>query len=59
MEAEKYTEVEGILDSGVHYNNLQYLVKWLRFLVTDNKWLKDGELGKAEEYVANFYEKYL
>lgn len=58
MEGEEHAEVEEILDSRVHYGNLQYLVKWLGFPVTDNDWLKAEELGTAEEYVTDFHEKY-
>lgn len=58
VEGEEHAEVEEILDSRVHYGNLQYLVKWLGFPVTDNEWLKAEELGTAEEYVTDFHEKY-
>lgn len=58
MESEKHAEIEEILDSKVHYSNLQYLVKWLRFPVIDNKWLKTEELGIAEKYITDFYKKY-
>lgn len=37
LEDEEHVEIEEILDSRVYYSNLQYLVKWLGFLVTDNK----------------------
>ncbi len=58
VEGEEHAEVEEILDSRVHYGNLQYLVKWLGFPVTDNEWLIAEELGTVEEYVTDFHEKY-
>ena len=36
MGEEKEYEVKEILDSCIHYGKLQYLVKWLRYLHTDN-----------------------
>lgn len=58
VEGEKHAEVEEILDSKMHYGTLQYLVKWLGFPVTGNKWLKAEDLGTAEEYVTDFHKKY-
>lgn len=58
IERIKYTEVEKTINSRNHYNILQYSIKWLQFLITNNNWLKDEELDKAEEYVINFYRKY-
>ncbi len=58
VEGEEHCEVEEILDSRMHYGTLQYLVKWLRFPVTDNEWLKAEELGTTKEYVIDFHEKY-
>lgn len=42
----------------MHYSILQYLVKWLGFLVIDNKWLKAEDLSIAEEYITDFHKKY-
>ncbi len=58
VEDEEYTEVEDILDNKIHYGILQYLVKCLRFPVTDNKWLKSECQGTTEEYFTDYPEKY-
>ncbi len=58
MEGEDHAEVEEILDNRIHYSTLQYLVKWLGFPVSDNKWLKAEDLSTLDEYVTDFYEKY-
>lgn len=42
----------------MYYEKLQYLVKWLQFLVINNEWLKAEELDIAEEYVTKFHNKY-
>lgn len=58
LEDEEHVEVKEIFDSRVYYSKLQYLVKWLGFLVTDNKWLKAEKLSIVKEYVTNFHKKY-
>ena len=58
VHGEDQAEIEGILDSGVHYGKLQYLVKWLGYAVTDNEWVLTDDLGSAEEYMGDFHLKY-
>ncbi len=58
VDGEEQAEIEEILDSRMHYGKLQYLVKWLGYSVSDNEWIWAGNLGAAEEYVAEFHQKY-
>ncbi len=37
VDAEDQAKIEEVLDSRMHYGKLQYLVKWLGYLVLDNK----------------------
>ncbi len=58
VKGKEHAEVVEILDSRMHYGTLQYLVKWLRFPVTEKESMKAEDLGKAVEYVTDFHEKY-
>ena len=51
-------EIQDVLDSRIHYGKLQYLVKWLRYSVSDNEWILAGNLSVAEEYVTEFHQDY-
>ena len=42
LDGEEEYEVEKVLDSQIHYGNLQYLVKWKDFTDDHNKWLDVG-----------------
>ena len=59
VDSEEQAEIEEILDSYMHYKKLQYLVKWLRYSVSDNEWILASNLGTAKEYMMEFYQKYL
>ncbi len=59
VDGEDWTEIEEILDSRMHYGKLQYLGKWLGYVVTDNEWVSADDLGSAGEYVGDFHSKYL
>ena len=55
---EKY-KMEEILNSRHHYNKLQYLVKWLGYLMSDNQWVFAGNIGQSQEFVDFFHKIYL
>ncbi len=47
-----------IADCTPYYRKLQYLVKWLGYPVTDNKWLSAQDMSDAREYIIEFHERY-
>ena len=54
---EKY-EVEEILDSRIHYNKLQYLVKWMGYPHSDNQWLPKDDVTRSQDLVSLFHKIY-
>ncbi len=58
VDGKDQADIEELLDSHMHYGKLQYLVKWLRYSVSDNKWILDGNSGVCEEYVTEFHQNY-
>ena len=53
-EKEEY-EVEKILDSWLHYDKLQYLVKWLDYPQSENKWLETDDITGSTELIDLFH----
>jgi len=51
-------EVEEILDSRLHYGQLQYLVSWKGYGPTDNKWEPAANLSHAPALVKAFHRRY-
>ncbi len=51
VDGENQGEIEEVLDSWMHYEKLQYLVKWLKYSVSDSEWILACNLGAAEEFV--------
>ena len=58
VEEEKKYEIEEILDSRIHYGKLQYLVKWLGYLHTDNQWVAFKDVFRALELVSIYHRLY-
>lgn len=58
VDKEDQAAIKEVLDSCVYYSKLQYLVKWLGYAGTDNKWVTTNNLGFAKEYVGKFDYKY-
>ncbi|EDN06137.1 conserved hypothetical protein [Histoplasma mississippiense (nom. inval.)] len=56
LEIEGNTEylVEGILDKRMHYNKVQYLVKWEGYPSSENSWEPLEHLENAEEEIAKY-----
>jgi hypothetical protein len=54
VDGEEEWEVERILDSRLHYNRLQYLVKWIGFEAPT--WQTPGDLEHAPEMVREFHQ---
>ncbi|EDN08461.1 hypothetical protein HCAG_04960 [Histoplasma mississippiense (nom. inval.)] len=56
VEIEGNTEylVEGILDKRMHYNKVQYLVKWEGYPSSENSWEPLEHLENAEEEIAKY-----
>lgn len=42
----------------MHYGKLQYLVKWVEYSMSNNKWILARNLRAADEYVTEFHQKY-
>lgn len=59
VDGKDQSEIEEIFDSRMHYEKLHYLVKWLRYSVSDNEWILASNLGAAKEYMTEFHQKYL
>jgi hypothetical protein len=53
---DKY-EVEAILDSWMHYNHLEYLVKWTGYDKSHNQWEEHTQLH-AKLKIAQFHRKH-
>lgn len=58
VDGKDQAEIEEVVDNCVHYGKLQYLIKWLGYMVTDNEWAPTNDLGFAKKYVGEFHLKY-
>ncbi len=58
VDNEDQAKIEEVLDNRMHYEKLQYLVKWLGYLVSNNEWILAGNLSVAEGYVIEFHQNY-
>ena len=58
MEGEEEYEVKKILNSRIHYGKLQYLVKWLGYLHTDNQWMVPKDVSEALELISIYHRLY-
>lgn len=58
VEKEKEYEVKEILDSHIYYGKLQYLVKWLGYLHTDNQWAAPKDVSRALELISIYHRLY-
>ena len=58
VDNEEEYEVEQILNSRVHRHNckVQYLVKWLRYLDSDNQWIDANQMN-ADKAITEFRQK--
>ena len=54
IHGEKEYFVEAILDTRLHHNQRQYLVKWLHYPSYDNTWEPEGNLSHCKEKIAEF-----
>ncbi|KKZ66976.1 hypothetical protein EMCG_07334, partial [[Emmonsia] crescens] len=56
VEIEEETEylVEEILDKRIHYNKVQYLVKWEGYPSSENSWEPLWHLDNAEEEIEGY-----
>ena len=50
-------EVEDILDSRLHRGQLEYLVKWLGFDDSENRWVTADDIAGAPELLQSFHKK--
>ena len=58
VERQEEYEVEEILDSRIHYNKLQYLVKWMGYPHLDNQWLPKDDVARSQDLVGLFHKIY-
>ena len=58
VDSEEGYEVKEILDSKTYCGKLQYLVKWLGYLVTDNQWVYKDQITGASNLVELFHWLY-
>ena len=58
VEGQKEYEVEEILDNHIYYNKLQYLVKWMGYLHSDNQWLSKDNVAGLQDLVSLFHKIY-
>ena len=58
VEGQEEYEVEEILDSRIHYNKLQYLVKWMGYPHLDNQWLPKDDVARSQDLVGLFHKIY-
>ena len=59
IEGEPEYIVEEILDSRLHRNKLQYLVKWEGYTDENNSWEPEANCRNAPNAIRDFYNKYL
>jgi hypothetical protein len=57
VDGEDEYEVEAILDSWMHYNRLEYLVKWKGYDESNNQWEEHTQLH-AKSKIAQFHHKH-
>jgi hypothetical protein len=57
VNGEEEYEVEAILDSRMHYNQLEYLVKWKGYDESHNQWEVHTQVH-AKSKIAQFHRKY-
>ena len=58
VEKEEEYEVEKILDRCIHYEKLQYLIKWLGYLHMDNQWTALKDVSGALKLVSIYHRLY-
>jgi len=56
IDGTKQFEVEEILDSRFHRNQLQYLIKWEGYPSEDNTWEPEKNVEKAPREIAAFHK---
>jgi len=54
IDGEPQQEVEDILDQQVRWGKPQYLVKWRGFLMEENEWKFERDLGHTQELLHDF-----
>jgi hypothetical protein len=58
IEGELEYIVEEILDSQLHHNKLQYLVKWDGYTEENNSWELEANCSSVPNAIRDFYNKY-
>ena len=58
VEGEEEYVVEGILDSCLRHNKLEFLVKWEGYKNENNLWEPEDSCKDARNTIAAFYRKY-
>jgi len=51
-------EVEKILSKRKRYGKVEYLVQWKGYMVEEDTWEKEGNLGNAREAVEDYEREY-
>src|SRR5713101_2053914 len=55
IDGDAHYEVKKILDLHLYQNQLQYLVKWVSYLDSENLWLSASELSSTPDLVSSFH----
>ena len=58
VEGKEEYKVKEILDSRIHYNKFQYLVKWIGYPHLDNQWLLKDDVTGSQDLVSLFQKIY-
>ena len=58
IDGQEEFEVQSILDSRIHRNQLQYLVEWKGYGISDASWEPAKNLKHAPQVISSFHRKY-
>ena len=58
VDGEEEYKVKKIFNSRIKHRKLQYLIKWLGYPDSDNKWIPKGHVAGSKELVDLFYKLY-
>jgi serine protease inhibitor len=54
---EKQWKIEKIVDKKIKNSKTSYLIKWLEYLHSNNKWIKEKDINNVKKIIENFLSK--